>query len=80
MENQTMTVEEVLKVTITNMKRITIPVELSESVGVTLIGCIRNLQLCVNAMEQDRLQKEAAAAEENEETEAEEDERDTDPE
>ena len=51
MENQTMTVEEVIKVTIENLKSITIPVTLSESVGVTVNGCIRNLKLCQDAVE-----------------------------
>lgn len=62
MENQTMTVEEVIKVTIENLKSITIPVTLSESVGVTVNGCIRNLKLCQDAIEKERMQKEAAAA------------------
>lgn len=70
MENQRMTVEEVIRVTIGNLESITIPVTLSEGVGVTVNGCIRNLKLCLGAMEQERAQQEAAAAAEQAEAEA----------
>ena len=71
MKNQRMTVEEVIRVTIGNLESITIPVTLSESVGVTVNGCIRNLKLCLGAMEQERAQQEAAAAAAAEQAEAE---------
>lgn len=70
MENQRMTVEEVIRVTIGNLESITIPVTLSEGVGVTVNGCIRNLKLCLGAMEQERAQQEAAAAAAAEQAEA----------
>lgn len=70
MENQTMTVEEVMRVTIGNLESITIPVTLSEGVGVTVNGCIRNLKLCLGAMERERAQQEAAAAAAAEQAEA----------
>ena len=91
-ERKTMSVEEVLRITAANLQGITIPVTASETIGATVCGCIRNLQLCIGAMEQERMQKEAAAATAEEkqtvemhldngkviEMEAEEDERDVD--
>jgi len=45
-----LTVQQVLEITIRNLKAIMVPVELSESIGQVLLGSIRNLEACVNAM------------------------------
>lgn len=60
---QKMTVEQVLQITAANLQGIMIPVEMSETVGATISGSIRNLRLCLDAMAQERMQKEAAEQE-----------------
>ena len=59
---QQMTVEQVLQVTVASLQGIMIPVEMSDTVGTVVSGSIRNLRLCIEAMERDRMQQEAAAA------------------
>jgi hypothetical protein len=46
-----LTVREVLEITINNLKGIQIPVELCDTVGQAIVGSIRNLTACVNAMD-----------------------------
>lgn len=72
-----MTIEEVLEITIRNLKGIQIPVEMSESIGARVLGCIRNIQMCVDAIERQKAQENwrpagaaAAAAAEQAEAEA----------
>ena len=48
---QKISVEDVLKITSQSLRNIYIPVELSESVGITVSNAIRNLQACVEALE-----------------------------
>lgn len=48
---QQLTVREVLEITIQNLKGITLPVELCDSVGQAILGSIRNLTACINAMD-----------------------------
>ena len=47
-----MTIEEVVKATINNLKGIPIPAYLSEAVGTPILQSVRNLQMCVDAIEQ----------------------------
>lgn len=50
MEEQ-LTVREVLEITINNLKGITIPIELCDTVGQAILGSIRNLTACISAMD-----------------------------
>ena len=78
--NKTMTIEEVLGITIANLQGINIPVEASETIGVVICGCIRNLIACTEALAKER-QKAAGCSccqPKEEEQEAEEDEREAD--
>lgn len=54
MEKQTYTVEEVVDITIGILSGISIPVELSESVGVPVVRSIGNLKALKRKFEQDR--------------------------
>ena len=56
-KENSITIEEVLKITVENLKGIQIPVTLSESVGMRIAGSISNIQLCINAIEEGK-QKE----------------------
>ena len=55
MENS-MTVEEVLQITINNLKEIQLPVMMADTAS-RIAGSIRNIQLCINAIEEGK-QKE----------------------
>ena len=57
-EQKQMSVEEVLQLTINNLKGIQVPVELSESIGVPILRNINNIQLCLNAFHEQKEQKE----------------------
>ena len=48
---QKISVEDVLKITSQSLRNIYIPVELSESVGITVSNAIKNLQACIEALE-----------------------------
>ena len=56
---QTLTVEQVLNLTANDLRRINVPVELCESIGVPVANAIRNLQACVNALEIAKAEQEA---------------------
>lgn len=56
---QTLTVEQVLNLTANDLRRINVPVELCESIGVPVANSIRNLQACVNALEIAKAEQEA---------------------
>ena len=62
MEN--LTIPQVLEITVEQLKRIMVPAEYSESIGVPVARSIRNLTECINAINR---QAEAAKAEETEE-------------
>lgn len=49
---ETMSIREVLDITIKNLRGIMLPVELMETTGQALIGSIRNLEACVSAMDE----------------------------
>lgn len=68
---QTMTIKEVLTLTIQQLKGIMIPVELSDSVGMKVKDAMNNIGACIQAME-------TAQAEHEQRKEAE-DGRETDP-
>lgn len=51
MEENTMTLEDVIRITANNLRGIQIPVELSESIGIPILRSIGNLQMCLDAME-----------------------------
>lgn len=61
---QTLTIEEVLQITVRNLKSISIPVELSDSVGVKICGSIQNLMNCLDAFERERMERAEQATEE----------------
>ena len=77
---QKLTVEQVLGITANDLRRISVPVELSESIGVPVANAIRNLQACVNALEIAKAEQEAKEDIDFEVEEVKDDERDTDPE
>ena len=62
MEN--MTIPQVLEITVEQLKKIMVPAEYSESIGVQVARSIRNLTECINAINR---QVEAAKAKETEE-------------
>lgn len=57
-EQKQMSVEEVLQLTINNLKGIQVPVELSESIGIPILRNINNIQLCLNAFHEQKEQNE----------------------
>lgn len=58
MEENTMTLEDVIRITANNLRGIQIPVELSESIGIPILRSIGNLQMCLDAMEKKEEKKE----------------------
>ena len=76
MEKKGMTLEEVLRITADNLSNIQIPVTMAESVGMMIAGSIKNIQLCINAIEEGKQEE----AKNQEAPEVEEDGRETDPE
>ena len=46
-----MTVEDVLKMTVEQLRAVVVPVEQTESIGHPVIHAIRNLNECIRAME-----------------------------
>ena len=52
MEEQKLTVNEVLKLTVDQLRAISIPAELTESIGLPVLRAIRNLTECIRAMEE----------------------------
>lgn len=75
---QKLTVEQVLSITANDLRRISIPVELCESIGVPVANAIRNLQACVNALEIAKAEQEAKEDIDFEVEEVEDDEREAD--
>lgn len=51
MEENRMTVREVLEITVRNLKSIAVPVELMETIGQAVLGSIRNIEACIEAMD-----------------------------
>lgn len=58
MEGKTMTVADVLKVTVEMLSGVMVPAGLSEQIGVPIQHSIRNLQECVRAIEMAETAKE----------------------
>lgn len=58
MKENTMTLEDVIRITANNLRGIQIPVELSESIGIPILRSIGNLQMCLDAMEKKEEKKE----------------------
>jgi hypothetical protein len=50
MEENRMTVREVLEITVRNLKSIAVPVELMETIGQAVLGSVRNIEACIEAM------------------------------
>lgn len=46
-----LTVEEVLKLTVEQLRAVVVPVEQTESIGLPVMHAIRNLNECIRAME-----------------------------
>lgn len=63
MEENTMTLEDVIRITANNLRQIQIPVELSESIGIPILRSIGNLQMCLDAMEKKEEKQEEPADE-----------------
>ena len=51
MDRKEMTIREVLEITMKNLKGITIPVELCETVGQQIMASARNIEICIEAMD-----------------------------
>lgn len=75
---QKFTVEQVLGITATNLRKLNIPVELSEAIGVPVANAIKNIQACVNALEIAKAEQEAKEDIDFEVEEVEDDEREAD--
>ena len=58
MEENTMTLEDVIRITANNLRKIQIPVELIDSIGIPIRRNIENLQMCLDAMEKKEKKKE----------------------
>ena len=50
--NETMTIKEVLSITVQNLRGIMLPVELMETAGQAIVGSVKNLEACISAMEE----------------------------
>lgn len=75
-ERKCYSVEEVLSITIGALQEINVPVGLTDTVAVPIRNCIGNLQICMEAIAQEKAEARAAADARKaaeEETEAEED-------
>ena len=62
METKRITIAEVLRITVSTLQNINIPAALIEQIGMPIAGSIRNLQECLNAIE--NAQKAEAVTEE----------------
>lgn len=51
MENESMTIQQVLSITVNLLKGIMVPAEHGESIGVPVARSIRNLNECINAIQ-----------------------------
>lgn len=56
--NETMSPEQVIEVTISNLNRISVPVELHEQIAVPISMCIGNLRLILEAVAKAKEEKE----------------------
>ena len=50
MEGNRMTITEVLDITVKNLKSVSLPVELMETAGQVILGSVRNIEACLEAM------------------------------
>ena len=50
MDENRMTVMEVLEMTAKTLNEMTIPVRELETIGRTVVGCAQNIQLCIDAI------------------------------
>ena len=71
MEQEQMTIEKVIRMVVQDLEAISIPMSMIETVGMPLGRSIRNLKVCISAIEQGKQQ---------ETEEVKEDERENDPE
>jgi hypothetical protein len=51
MDEKKYSIREVLEITIRNLSDITIPVSMAEGLGMALVQNIRNLQMCIEAID-----------------------------
>ena len=66
-----LTVREVLEITVNNLQGIMLPVELSETAGQTILGSIRNLTACINAMDRQESENDDGGESDGSEADAE---------
>lgn len=50
MDGNKMTIPEVLEITAKNLRGVSLPVELLETTGQIILGSIRNIEACLDAM------------------------------
>lgn len=55
---QKLTVEQVLGITTNILRSINVPVELVESIGIPVSNAIKNISLCINALEEAKIVRE----------------------
>ena len=55
---QKLTVEQVLSITTNILRSINVPVELVESIGIPVSNAIKNISLCINALEEAKIVRE----------------------
>lgn len=75
-EKKTYSVEEVLEITINNLKGISVPVDYTETIAIPIRNCIGNLEICIQASRmmqeaQEKAKKETEAEEDGPDAEAE---------
>ena len=79
MEKQELTVEEVLVKTANILSNLKIPAALASEIGLPIEGCIKNIQLCLGAIEEQK-KKAGQLADTMKEMEEADDGREADPE
>lgn len=61
--NETMTVQQVLEISINNLNAIQVPISMSQQISEPILGVINNLKLCIDALNKPA-EKEPEEAEE----------------
>lgn len=71
MEQQTLTIKQVLEITTRNLEGINVPVSMIQQIGIPLMNSIGNLRQCINAIGEPIEPQEEVSEESEEEEERE---------
>jgi hypothetical protein len=63
MNNQEMTVKDILQDVIKKLNDIKVPMSMIESIGIPVAQCISGIKLCVDAIEKNEVEEQKAAEE-----------------